>query len=305
MSPRSRVTGGRGQPRYEVTAADRAAPPSSVRGEPRYLGYRDVDLARPYAHFFEARTARVQDEAAYALIQGMAPTEWAVPLRSWASSLQSTGEVPLETGWTRLGARTYVAVRTDMPGVEAHMWQWWFGWHSRESARYKLWNPDAHQFAAIGDDRAADRSLTDEQRYVGNVSYVDEYIGGRMQRLAIRFVAPSRLGFEERPGWAHICARVGFSNRPLAFGWLVHQLRPTADGCEMRSRFLLNEPALLATSSGGGALGSLGSMRLPARLTAPALPVSIGRDMVEHCAAEMNHLARFLPGLWEEFRDVP
>ncbi|MFF3411646.1 DAPG hydrolase family protein [Streptomyces sp. NPDC002742] len=26
-------------------------------------------------------------------------------------------------------------------GVTAQMWEWWFGWHNTESARYELWFP--------------------------------------------------------------------------------------------------------------------------------------------------------------------
>ena len=78
------------------------------------------------------------------------------------------------------------------------MWDWWFGWHGRDSSRYKLWHPDAHRFSAMAEDRSADRSLDDRQRYVGNVSFVDEYVGGTLHQLAIRFVDPvvaSRIGW--------------------------------------------------------------------------------------------------------------
>ena len=86
-----------------------------------------------------------------------------------------------------------------MPGVTAAMWDWWFGWLGGDSSRYKLWCPDANQFIAVGDDSSGDRSLTDRQRYVGNVSYADEYLGGILHRLTIRFVDPARLGFDESP----------------------------------------------------------------------------------------------------------
>lgn len=148
----------------------------------------------------------------------MSPTEYRVDLNDLADQLQRPGYSALKNGWTRGDGRIYVAVRTDMPGVAAEMWDWWFGWHLAETARYKVWYPDAHQFTAVGDDRSAVRALTDRQRYIDNVPYVDEYLGGHLMRLAIRFVDPNRLGFDDRPGVTHICARVGFSDRPLAFG---------------------------------------------------------------------------------------
>lgn len=306
---------GRHRMRYEISRADRAPLPAQYRSEARYLGYRTPDESRPYAKYFQANTRPIQEHVVHALVAGMAPTEYGYGVDEAADRLARPGYQGMETGWTRLdNGVIQVNVLTAMPGVTAQMWDWWFGWHSRETARYKLWFPDAHQFAALGEDRGADRTLTDRQRYVDNVSYVDEYIGGTLQPLAIRFVDPVRMGIADLPGATHICARVSFSTMPVAFGWLVHQVRPTDDGAEMRSRFFLNDPRMLdlpasalPTSLASRALGN----PLGRALAKPALPVAAARmmpsslptDMIYHCAAEMNHLASFLPDLYEEFRD--
>ncbi|MDO5684393.1 MAG: hypothetical protein Q4G46_16405 [Propionibacteriaceae bacterium] len=301
--------------RYRVTAADAAAMPAALATEARYLGYRADDLAKPYASFFRPDMLPVPERVAEAIVAGMAPTEYHVDLNSFADELSKPGYSSLEDGWTRRGGTTYVAVRTEMPGVTAQMWEWWFGWHSTESARYKLWYPDAHQFAGVGEDRSADRGLTDRQRYIDNVSYVDEYIGGRLQKLAIRFFDPQRVGLADRPGWTHICARVGFNHLPLVFGWLVHQVRPTESGSEMRSRFCLNDPAIVRLPRGSqlahrgtgllSAAARLGLESPSPRLTRRALPDSIGGDMVYHCSKEMNHLASLLPELHAAFAGTP
>ena len=136
--------------------------------------------------------------------------------------------------------------RCELPHRHARcdweMWDWWFAWHSCESARYKLWHPEAHQYTAVGELRLADHTLTDRQRYIDNVSYVDEYVRA-FRPLAIRFLDPSKLGFEDSsPGSTVIAARVGLSVAPIAFGWIVHQVRATDSGAEMRSRFFLNHP---------------------------------------------------------------
>jgi len=302
---------------YAITRADRAPLPASWSSEPRYLGYREVDRAKPYARFFRPDTLAVQPRVVEALVEGMSPAELGYGLAAVADRLPRPGYEPIETGWTRLDDGVLaVSVLTRMPRVTAAMWDWWFGWHSRESARYKLWHPCAHQFAALGADRGADRSLTDRQRYVENVSYVDEYIGGRMEHLAIRFIDPDRMGFADRPGHTFVCARVSLAERPIAIGWLVHQVRPTEDGCEMRSRFFLNDAAVLPlptrslpaglpsrvlTTDFGRGLARGVVPRLVARMVSSTL----GTDMIHHCAAEMNHLASFLPELFEEFRDLP
>ncbi|MFE0678504.1 DAPG hydrolase family protein [Streptomyces sp. NPDC058867] len=303
--------------RYEPSPADRAPLPAGYAEEPRYLKYRDSDASRPYAKYFRASTRPVPEEVVQALVGGMAPTEYGYGVREAAIRLARPGYEGLENGWTRLSdGVVMVGCLTDMPGVTAEMWDWWFGWHSRESARYKLWYPDAHQYAGIGEDRSADRELTDRQRYIGNVSYVDEYIGGHLQRLAIRFVDPEDLGVRPVAGTTHICARVTLSSHPIAIGWLIHQVRPTEHGAEMRSRFFLNDPGVLelpphslpATPASRVLTTSVGR-----RIVKAALPVivtrmvsdTLGSDMLHHCSAEMNHLAAFLPQLYEEFRDTP
>ncbi|MGC0398006.1 hypothetical protein RKD27_000650 [Streptomyces sp. SAI-126] len=301
---------------YSPTDADRARFPDSYGQEARYLGYRQDEEAKPYAKYFRRETLPVQNHVRDVIGAGMAPTEYAYDVDEAARIMSRPGYHKMETGWTRVPGGVMVSVLTDMPGVTAEMWDWWFGWHSTETARYKLWYPDAHQFSALGEDRSADRTLTDRQRYIDNVSYVDEYVGGFLHRLAIRFTDPTRLGFDEPgPGHAVICARVGLSQYPVAQGWLIHQVRPTTDGAEMRSRFFLSDPQVLdlphhSVPGRGAALlrgktaRKLGDSALP-RLGKKALGPTFGQDLLYHCGAEMNHLASFLPHLHEEFNGTP
>lgn len=289
-------------PSYETTLADLAAVPTSYRIESRYLGYREADYAKPFAKYFREDTLPVQPHVSEVLLAGMAPTEFGYDIGDAARVLSCPGHHRMETGWTKLenGVVT-VAVHTDMPGVTGEMWDWWMGWHSCESSRYKLWHPEAHQFTAVAEARSGDRSLTDRQRYVGNVSYVDEYVGGVLTPLAIRFVDPSRLGFADpSPGGTVIAGRVGLSVAPLAFGWLVHQVRATDSGAEMRSRFFLNHVAHLDLPPNSVATAPEGRAPL-----AEVAMEALGAGLLHHCASEMNHLASFLPALYEEFNGTP
>ena len=247
----------------------------------------------------------------------MAPTEWGYDLDDAARMLERPGYHKMETGWTRMeSGTTIISLLTRMAGVTADMWDWWMSWHSVETARYKLWYPDAHQFAALADDRSADRSLTYRQRYRENVSFVDEYIGGTLSRLAIRFVDPAHLGFTEKPGYTVIAGLGTSPLAPVSTGWVVHQVRPTDDGCEMRSRFwiapgeLLDLPASSMADRPGARLLTNKAVRplakpLLPRVAPRLLPASFGYDLLFHCASEMNHLASFLPDLYAEFKDTP
>ncbi len=287
---------------YEITGADRAGTPASYAHEKRYLGYREPDFAQPWAKYFRAATLPVQPHLPDVLLAGMAPTEYGYDVSSAAQILSRPGYHKMETGWTKLdNGIVTVFCLTDMPGVSGQMWDWWFGWHGAQSSRYKLWHPDAHQYSAVGEPRSTDRTLTDRQRYIGNVSYVDEYVGGVLTPLAIRFVDPARLGFEEPgPGGTVITARVGPSTVPLAFGWIIHQVRATESGAEMRSRFFLNHPQHLELPPGSVAVPPPG--RAPSEV--PSME-ALGAGLLHHCASEMNHLASFLPALYEEFNGTP
>jgi len=302
---------------YTPTAADRLPLPASWSTEPRYLGYREDDYRKPYAKYFKTDTLPVQDHVREALLSGMAPTEYGYDLDDAARMLERPGYHKMETGWTRMeNGTTVISVLTPMAGVTADIWDWWMSWHSVETARYKLWYPDAHQFAALADDRSADRSLTYRQRYRENVSFVDEYLGGTWSRLAIRFVDPARLGFTEKPGYTVIAGLGTSPLAPVSTGWVVHQVRPTDDGCEMRSRFWIRPGELLdlpASSMADGpgarlltnkAVRPLAKPLLP-RVAPRLLPTSFGYDLLFHCASEMNHLASFLPDLYAEFKDTP
>lgn len=301
--------------KYQITTADQARIPANYTREDRYLGYREADQAKPYAQFFRAAVAAVQPQAVEAVAAGRRPGELGYGIDQAATRLSRPGYDPVETGWFETpDKRLLVSVLTDMPGVRAEMWDWWFGWHGTESARYKLWHPTAHVFTAVADDRSSSRELTDRQRYTDNVSFVDEYLGHEFNRLAIRFFDPRKLGFDESaPGSTVIAARGGLSTAPVAVSWLVHQLRPTDAGCEMRSRFFIKDVAILPLPAGayaspvGGVLTSrLGRVIEPVlgRVAAPDTDV-FGRDLLVHCAQEMNHLAGFLPELYETFAGTP
>jgi hypothetical protein len=302
---------------YQITAADCRPLPRSYVAEPRHLGYDDPERNRPFAHYFRGKVRPVQDHVREALVAGPSSSESGYDVDDAVRRLSARGYHKMETGWTHTARGTLViACLTDMPGVTAEMWDWWFGWHTCDTARYKLWHPDAHIFSAVGEDRSGDRTLTDRQRYRNNVSYVDEYIGAMLTRLAIRFVDPIRLGFEESPGSTYICARVGTSHLPIATGWLVHQVRPTDRGTEMRSRFFLGHPQVLdlpvhavsrplAARMFTNRAGRLAMTPVINAVGRRATRAQVGHDLLHHCAAEMNHLASFLPELFAEFRDSP
>jgi hypothetical protein len=194
---------------------------------------------------------------------------------STIGGLLEPGHLPIETGIARTPEGGIgVAVWTAWPGTTATMIDWWFGWHLSRTERYKLWHPQAHLFAQPRFERSDLEGLTDRERYLGNTSWVDEYVGPFVSRLAITFIDPAELGLSHEslgPGGSAtaVCARVDDSDSGAHLAVLVHAVRATAWGSEMRSRFVFP----------------------------PGTPDLVGAPMLDHCFTEMTHLAGFLPHL--------
>ena len=268
-----------------------------------YVGMRPGDLdGKPYAKYWQPDMAGLPHKISDALLRSPVSNCEGINWQDCERLLEA-GDQPLESGYTQLpGGEVYVAVKTPMPGVTGAMIDWWFGWHSNESQRYKLWHPRAHMRAVLERPTENLTGLSDRERYVGNTSYVDEYIGNSSMRLAIQFKAPAEFGLDEgrfADAGIHtaICARVGLAGAPFNFGKLLHLIRATEDGCEMRSRFWLGKLSVRSRADSHLVNRILGS----GYLSRVAVGRELGHDMVVHCAMEMAHLASFLPELYNDY----
>ena len=84
---------------------------------------------------------------------------------------------------------------------------------------------------------------------------------------------------------------------PVRFGHLIHLIRETDDGCEMRSRFWLGNVSIEGLAA-SGIVNRMANSRFVAK---QASSLEMGRDLIVHCGMEMNHLASFLPDLYAEY----
>ena len=271
------------------------------RYEPRYLGYREADRAKPYAKYMKDRVDPPQPHVPEAAASGPVDPALIPPLTQLAADLHTPGYSPVETGYGQLPTgEVWVACLTDMPRVQPEMWEWWFAWHSLESARYKLWHPEAHAYAGLRNDLGEQLvSAADRASWQGNVSYVDEVIGDHMDQLAIAPQDPARYGIDlsQFDGTA-VVGTVGTVFLPVNVGMACHQIRRTAGGAEMRSRFYLNVPGVRRPDP----VAALYAVRRGvARPRSPRFKVAFGAELLRHCGEEMNHLAQFLPELHAEF----
>lgn len=254
------------------------------------IGLHGLERDLPYAYFFEPGIAPVQDQAAEALRKGPVPHETFTSFESYAEEMLRPGYLPVETGWTLFPDGVMgVAVLTRMPGVRAEMWDWWFAWHSEEPQRYRLWHPEAHMVAHWAQSLPEAPLLDHRERYIGRTSLVREIIGGIDMSLAIRFIDPDQVGVPAGSfDGTLIYGRTSPVDNPIEGGCLLHQVRNTPDGCEMRSRFYRNlNPACIGLPAGSPSADAAVRVR--------------GPGLLEHCAQEMNHLGRFLAELHRAF----
>jgi hypothetical protein len=270
-------------------------------GGDRYLGYRDGDANTPYAKYFQPEMAPLPRHVVEALQHGPQAGPALLAFDD-AASVADEGYQQTENGYGVLADGSIaVSVRTDMPGVTPEMWSWWFGWHGSDSRRYKLWHPRAHVAAEWNEgDLQIPVGLRGTQHYVGRSSLISEYIGSTLLRAAIQFVAPESIGMHSDGGALPVCARLGSSDVPVDIGWFVHHIRPTNEGSEMRSRFWLGGPHIAVR----GGPGLVSRFVRPVASRVVDISAATARDLMVHCAQEMNHLAGFLPNLYTEFRDA-
>ncbi|MFP6663473.1 MAG: hypothetical protein VCC00_04655 [Deltaproteobacteria bacterium] len=270
-----------------------------------YIGMRRGDLeGKPYAKYWQPEMRPLQPQVAQAAMHGSEAGELGFPM-SEADQLLEPGDLALENGFTTLpDGKIFVAVKTDMPRVTGAMFEWWMGWHYMEHQRYKLWHPRAHVANGTAAMRGDDRELSDREKY-RTTHRVTEYIGDRREEITITFDDPATVFsdptcFAASGTTAMVCGRVGLQRAPVTIGHVIHQIRTTEGGSEMRSRFWLGKPQLDLFGPGHLLNRILGSQALARRLIGPDL----GREMLVHCGMEMNHLARFLPDLYADYHAV-
>lgn len=217
-----------------------------------------------------------------------------------ADDLLNPGYLSMETGYTRLpNGQMHVACLTEMPGCTGRMINWWFGWMAH-SEHYQLWHPKDHVWTEWEEGYPGPNNDPDDANYVGYAHLVHEYIGGEMNKLRIQFKDPSEYldasRFEECGVSAAICARAGYLDKPVKFAHLIHFIRDTKDGCEMRSRFWAGDVEITLPI-----IGQMLSVVANTRLIRSRLATEeLGRHLLVHCAEEMNNIAKVLPAVFQE-----
>ncbi len=243
-----------------------------------------------------------------------APASGALPLER-ASELMKAGYLELENGYTRMdNGIVYVAALTRMPGVRAEMVDWWFanlatGVPGRNH-KYVWWHPIDHVKAWWYDgtdgskkgQRTPPGASTTVGSHWGHTSYVFEYLGKRrgypLLFVRIRVRDPASYGLRQTSDDVFVCARGGSPDHGIDLAHVIHHIRNTEEGCEMRSRFWYGDIRAMHTWPSGWLINLVGNTGFFRRTVIKAL---LGKDLLEagqavllHCGEEMNQLSTFV-----------
>ena len=155
--------------------------------------------------------------------------------------------------------------------------------------------------APLNDPSPDLRGISDREKYRNNPNYVTEYLGTESADLDLTITDPSvffdETRFEEANVGTAVCCVVGLRDAPISLGVLIHLYQDTDDGCELRSRFWgchfpfrdlsveeVRDTVAQSTFSGD-----------------QCMPLKMGRDLLAHNGTEYNHLATFLPDLYDDY----
>ena len=214
--------------------------------------------------------------------------------------LLDPAELPGECGWCTLpDGCGYVAMRTEMPGVTGDMIDWWFDWHPRDSFRYRIWHPLAHESNSVEFP-----ATPGAKPYWGTIHHPVEDVGLGTVHARIAFHPPEVLGFStgalDRPDVAAIVGGfAGDDRRRMQHTKMIHVFLRAGDGLVLRSRFWLG--AVLRPFAPDVIAGPLASVLNRPGLRRRLIPAQAPRALARHCAEEYANLAALLPELHEQF----
>jgi len=268
----------------------------------KYLGVRAGDLdGKPYAKYWNPQMKALQPQNERALLHGMYAPELGFPIEE-ANRLLEPGYLPLESGYTQLAnGQLFIATHTFMPGVTGEMIDWWFGWHYMEDERYKIWHPGSHVGNGAAKMIGDDPQYSDREKYIGNTHYSTEYLGGSRQKINIHYIEPETYldtsRFEAAAVSTAPTATITLRGTPLQVSKIIHLVRDTAEGCEMRVRLWIGPAGLRRLAKSNPINRIVGSKWI----TRALLNEKMARQAFVSSAMEMNHLAGFLPQLYADY----
>lgn len=115
--------------------------------------------------------------------------------------LQEPGRYPAETGLFPLKkGGLLIASNIPVENADGEMSAWWAAWHSLDSLRYAIWNPQDHysvEVDAVGRARALDPNVPIMEKLWGATHKVLESLDGEEpMEMQMSFLNPAEVGYD-------------------------------------------------------------------------------------------------------------
>lgn len=243
----------------------------------------------PLYKYYERPIAPVSKEIMDKISQLTFKTESGITVQD-INQMFDDGYLPTEFGlFTNADGGVLVSNLTKMPGVTPEMLDWWFAWHGLDTMRYIIWDKDDHYYCQTRNvEQALDDSLSMKERYWNTTHDISEALVDGMEPVPVdlTFVPPEVVGFDPEKVKAFNGTIICTPGPAL----MIHFLRPTEYGSELRTRFFMG---YMATPDGVNPIPGFGFPKMDER----------GRALLIHNVKEFSHLAKILPELYNEFKD--
>ncbi|MFL2706508.1 MAG: DAPG hydrolase family protein [Gammaproteobacteria bacterium] len=189
----------------------------------------------------------------------------------------------------------FIKCTTDMVNANPQMIGWWFAWHLPFSERYKLWHPRDHISARLKEEQ---NSMRFKDQYIGIDSYVEEYIGSKLQKLKITFQDPSHFGLHSDHNSIAICASVVDAITGIRVAKILHFVIKIESGAVMKSYFWIGAHLSHQNTLKSLVISKLSKIKF---IKGFFINDNSAKNLLIHCYEEMNHLSKFLPDLYREY----
>lgn len=243
------------------------------------------DAAKPYAKYYYMGSAQPAEDVMKDIVWGEPMDVQDALSPEDVNKMLDSGYMKRENGYCVLpnGIGYSAAYTKILAPSEANAW--WIHWHERDDLRYKLWCPGSHEAVGPGWSRE-DIGLGVEMMVFVSV-LPPQMLGFDMEKLA------NTSDFNSVVGFNVYAVPVGADSnvKPLPIV-VMHYTRKIEGGIEMRSRFwtgmhFRNGKPIVLLNEG------------------ERIPDERAFALANHAAHEMATLARLLPELYPECRDIP
>ncbi|MBQ9837204.1 MAG: hypothetical protein IJO41_04340 [Oscillospiraceae bacterium] len=260
---------------------------------------REEDKLKSYYKYYEAGIAPIaQEDIDFANGEGMRKMGEGLEFAD-RNLLLSPESHPAAPGVYPLKAGGYlVASNIPTPDITGDMMRWWTAWHSLDSFRYIMWDPDDHYGIELSDEdraRVLDPNVPLMEKTWGTTQIVSEkMLDEPPETLKLHICDPATMGFDVSLIGTPACRYLSVARAEVGPVHVVvaATLAETPEGNEFRERFWV----------GYDYENGVETCMFPAGVDIPPV-AEAQKGTLLHTRKEYRNLNKILPKLYAEEKD--